>query len=76
VQVLGYVRVSTAAQALEGISLAAQMHALRESGLSSQAVATALNRAGTPPLSGQQWYPSVVRRVLLPTVARGERSVA
>ena len=75
-QDLGYVRVSTADQALEGISLAARMHALRESGLSYRAVATALNRAGTPPLSGQQWYPGVVRRFLLWTVARGERSVA
>ena len=57
-------------------AVVAHMHDLRASGLSYRAVAETLNRAGTPPLSGQQWYPSVVRRILLRTAIMGERSVA
>jgi hypothetical protein len=44
----------------------AQMHAWRGGGLSYRGIADALNRAGVPPLSGQQWYPSVVRRPCAP----------
>ncbi len=35
----------------------------RHNGMSCYRIASLLNRIGTPPLGGRQWWPSTVRRI-------------
>jgi site-specific DNA recombinase len=54
----------------------ARMHELRAAGCSYQGIAEALNTAGIRPLLGVQWYPNVVRRMVLLTAATRARRIA
>jgi hypothetical protein len=58
------------------MSVSEQIDTRTAAGRSYQGIADALNQAGVRPLLGAQWYPNVVRRMVLRTAAMHARRIA